>query len=154
MKIRLTIIKIDPIQDGTSQAGNTWRKRNVLGKTLGNYPKMVCVEVWGERCDNQLLVVGNTLDISIDLESREYNGKYYTTAKAYDIAVATVEPAAQPMPSQAIQTPTTIPTVPQAPPQAQTMRAGSVIYPDQLPGIPMQGVQVPGMPEQSTGLPF
>lgn len=126
MKIRLQIKKVEDIQNGTSQSGNTWRKRNVLGNTVGSYPKMVCVEVWNDRCENQLLSVGNILDISFDLESREYNGRYYTTVKAYDFAVSQDAPAAQPMPKQDAVQAVQIPQVE----NSGTAKPMGVVYPE------------------------
>lgn len=124
MKIRLQITSVESIQEGTSQAGKTWRKRNVVGNTVGSYPKMVCVEVWNDRCDNQLLAAGNTLDISFDLESRLFNGRYYTTVKAYDFAIAQDVPAAQPMPKQDAVQDVQMPQVKKTEP----VKAGGVIY--------------------------
>lgn len=127
MKIRLQITKVEDIQEGTSQSsGNKWRKRNVLGNTVGSYPKMVCVEVWNDRCENQLLAVGNILDISFDIESREFNGRYYTTVKAYDFAVAQDAPAAQPMPKQDAVQAVQIPQVE----NSGTTKPMCVVYPE------------------------
>lgn len=126
MKIRLQIKKVEDIQEGTSQSGNTWRKRNVLGNTVGSYPKMVCVEVWNDRCDNQLLAVGSILDISFDIESREFNGRYYTTVKAYDFAQAQDAPAAQPMPKQDAVQAVQIPQVE----NSGTAKPMGVVYPE------------------------
>lgn len=133
MKIRLQITSVESIQNVTSQAGNAWRKRNVVGNTVGSYPKMVCVEVWNDRCDNQFLVAGNTLDISFDLESRLFNGRYYTTVKAYDFAIAQDVPAAQPMPKQDAVQAVQMPQVKNCDndtecKKSEPVKAGGVIY--------------------------
>ena len=41
---------------------------------------------WGEKIDEFAIKQGETLKVSVDLESREYNGRWYTDVKAWKIA--------------------------------------------------------------------
>jgi hypothetical protein len=81
------------MQTGTGRNG-TWRKQEVILETEGQYPKKVCVAVWGDRIDEQQLQVGNNLKVDVDVESREYNGRWYTDVKAWRVEV--VAPGAAP----------------------------------------------------------
>ena len=65
-------------------------------ETDGQYPKNICVSILGDKINEVQLQVGNSLTISYELESREYNNKWYTDVKAYKIELmnntATIPP--------------------------------------------------------------
>lgn len=63
-----------------------WKKRNFVIETGDKYPKKVCLVAWGDQVDDIAnLAMGNNVKVSFDLESREYQGKWYTDAKAWKI---------------------------------------------------------------------
>lgn len=57
-------------------------------ETEGQYPKKVCVSIWGDKINEANLKAGSLLNISFDVESREYNGRWYTDVKAWRIEPA------------------------------------------------------------------
>lgn len=61
-------------------------KKECIIETKGEYPKNVCVEFIG---DKQKLLdgksVGSDILVSINIASREYNGKWYTNVTGYKI---------------------------------------------------------------------
>lgn len=69
-------------QSGNGRNG-VWRKRDYVIETDGNYPKKVCVSVWGEKIDTFALNVGDQVTLGIEIESREYSGKWYTDVKVW-----------------------------------------------------------------------
>ena len=86
MNITGKIIDLMPLQTGMSKNGQ-WRKQDIVIETEGQYPKKVCVSIWGDKINESHLVIGNILDISFELESREFNGKWYTDVKAWKISL-------------------------------------------------------------------
>lgn len=70
---------------GNSKSGNAWRKQEYILETGGQYPKKVCVSIWGDKIDQFGLKVGEQVTLGIDVESREYNGRWYTEVKAYKV---------------------------------------------------------------------
>ncbi len=86
-------------QEGTGKTGNTWKKQEFVLETEGQYPKKVCISIWGDKHDANLLQVGNTVNVSFDIESREYNGKWYTDVKAWKLSGATAGTSSTPTPS-------------------------------------------------------
>lgn len=72
-----------PIQEGQSQAGKLWRKKGWVLETFGNYPVPVYFTAFNDKINNLNLEVGKTYRVSIDIRSREYNGKWYTDVSAY-----------------------------------------------------------------------
>lgn len=87
------------VTEGVAQGtGNAWRKVTAIFETTGDYPKNVAFTAMNSNCEQVMqLQAGKLYRISFDLSSREYNGKWYTDAKAW----AFNEPnAADNMPTQ------------------------------------------------------
>lgn len=87
MQISAKLIQIFPLQSGTGKNGE-WKKQDIIVETQEQYPKKICVSVWGDKIPSQPLIVGINLLIDIDIESREYNGRWYTDVKAWKIQVS------------------------------------------------------------------
>lgn len=74
-----------PLVTGTSARG-PWSKQEFIIETVEQYPKKVCVSLWGDRIrDIEGIQVGETLTVSINLESREYNGRWFTEIRAWRV---------------------------------------------------------------------
>lgn len=71
---------------GTSKAGNPWKKKEWVVETFGPYPKKVKVQCFGERSDSLNLEPGRDYVLSVDLESREFNGRWYTDVSVFRVA--------------------------------------------------------------------
>ena len=54
----------------------------------GQYPKKICFMVWSDKIDEFAIKEGEILVISVDIESREYNGRWYTDVKAWKVTRA------------------------------------------------------------------
>jgi hypothetical protein len=55
----------------------------------GNYPKKVCVHAWGDKADAiKSMKEGQNVKVSFNVESREYNGRWFTDVKAWRIEYA------------------------------------------------------------------
>ena len=65
-----------------------WKKQEFIVEVPGQYPKKVCLSCWGDKIDQSKLTVGDTVTVSIDLESREYNGRWFTEARAWKVSKA------------------------------------------------------------------
>jgi hypothetical protein len=86
MQLTAKLIQLLPLQTGTGKNGE-WKKQDIIVETSGQYPKKICVSVWGDKIDSKKLQAGNTLKIDFDVESREYNSRWYTDVKAWKIEV-------------------------------------------------------------------
>lgn len=84
MTIKGKLTELLPLQTGTSKNGQ-WRKQDIIVETDGQYPKKVCISIWGDKINESQLQIGNELDIAFELESREFNNKWYTDVKAWKI---------------------------------------------------------------------
>lgn len=102
MEITGKIIVALPEQSGVSKAGNQWKKREYVLETLENYPKKVHFDLFGDRADQYPLNVGDEIVLSFDINSREYNGRWFTSISGWKVekagaanAAGGVAPAAQ-----------------------------------------------------------
>ena len=68
---------------GISKAGNQWKKHQWLLETLGQYPRKVKIDVFGEKTNTLVFEVGKSYVIQVDVESREFNERWYTDIQAY-----------------------------------------------------------------------
>ena len=93
MELTGKIVQVLPEKSGTSARG-AWRKQEYIIEIPGDYPKNVCFMVWGDRIDQFGIQPGQELTVSIDLESREFNGRWYTDVKAWRVTPAGQGPAA------------------------------------------------------------
>lgn len=69
---------------GTSKAGNVWKKHEWVLETQGNFPRKVKFHVFGEKCTTMTFVPGKMYALQFDLESREFNGRWYTDVSVYN----------------------------------------------------------------------
>ncbi|MBK5720760.1 DUF3127 domain-containing protein [Dysgonomonas sp. Marseille-P4677] len=95
MQLTAKLIQVLPVQTGMGKNGE-WRKQSIILETDGMYPKKVCMTFWGDKINESVLQIGNILDVSFDIESREYNGNWYTDLRAWK-----VDPAGAAAPSAA-----------------------------------------------------
>ena len=84
MEIVGKIIKLLPLQTGQGKNGQ-WKKQDYLLEYGDQCPKTVCFNLWGDKVDQFALAEGETVTVHFDVESREFNGKYYTDVKAWRV---------------------------------------------------------------------
>ena len=85
VEIKGKIIEILPEKSGQSANGE-WRKQEYILETDSNYPKKICFMAWGDKIGEFNLQQGENVEVSVDLESREYNGRWYTDVKAWKVS--------------------------------------------------------------------
>lgn len=86
MDVRGRLIQVLPLQSGISKSGNGWSKQEFVIETEEQFPKKVCLSVFGDKVSLlNGLSTGDQIDISFNLESREFNGKWYSNINAWKI---------------------------------------------------------------------
>jgi len=79
------VVKLLPEQSGTSN-GKSWTKREFVVETEEQYPKKICFSAWGDKvADINRFSVGQSIKVYFDVQSREYNEKWYTDLRAWRI---------------------------------------------------------------------
>jgi hypothetical protein len=70
MQITAKLTQLLPIQTGTGENGE-WKKQDIIVETDGQYPKKVCISIWGDLINEGLLQIVNSLQINFDINSLE-----------------------------------------------------------------------------------
>lgn len=83
MEIEGRIIMDIPQVEGVSKAGNPWKKKEWVLETFGQYPRKVKFDTFGDRVDSIRFELGKDYVVSVDAESREFNGRWYTDLRCY-----------------------------------------------------------------------
>ena len=126
MEVIGKIIHVLPLQSGTSQAGNQWKKQEYVLETEDAYPKKVCFDFFGDRVDQFPLAIGDRvrlnfdiesniqvgeeLRVSFDIDAHEYQGRWYTSIRGWkaekiDAQAMAASPAPMAAPQQAVPAP-------------------------------------------------
>lgn len=107
------ITAILPETRGVGQRGE-WVSQDFVLKTDDNYPKNICFTILGaDKIKEANIKIGDVVSIGVNIESREFNGRWYTSIKAWSVkrkfeaqAAKQAPPAPTPQPSQPTQTQT------------------------------------------------
>lgn len=169
MEITGKLIQKLPVKSGVSSSGNNWSKAEFVIETVEQYPKKVCANLWGDRARAlDQFQEGSLITVSFDLESREFNGNWYTDVRAWKVEAATPaavtgapvygqpqgyvqQPQGYAQPQQPMYPPQGYPQQPQGygQPQQGYTQPQQPAYPPQPQGYapaPQQGYQAPQQP--------
>lgn len=111
MEIQGKVVSVLAVESGTSKAGNPWQKQSFVIEVGERYPKKVCFQLFGEYVSD-CPAVGEDVKVSFDIESREWNGKWFTQLNAWKVER---QGGYEPQPQQQVQ--------PQVQPQQQYQQA-------------------------------
>lgn len=104
LKVKGKITHVLPLQSGTSKSGNEWKKQEFVIETNESYPKEICFTLFGDKVDAYGfdIEVGALVEVSFDVESREWNGRWFTECRAYKLTFfSTAAPQAPAQPAKA-----------------------------------------------------
>ena len=88
LKVTGKITSILDVETGTSKAGKEWQKINFVIDTGADFNNIVCFQIFGEeKVENftKYNKVGSEVDVSFNVSSREYKGKYYHNLDAWKV---------------------------------------------------------------------
>ena len=87
MEVVGKIIQVLPEQGGVSKtSGKEWKLQAYVLETQEQYPRKVHFEVFGEdRIKANPCQLDDVVTVSFDIESREFNGRWYTSIRAWKI---------------------------------------------------------------------
>ena len=87
MKIIGKLVKKLQVEAGTTNAGKSWEKQSILVEQSTKYNKEVVIEFFGDRVKEfRDIKEGSQVEVSINLSSREFNGKYYHNIDGWAVA--------------------------------------------------------------------
>lgn len=90
LKIKGQITSKLEVESGTSNAGKEWQKQSFVINTGAQYNPEVCFSLFGEEKIAMLEnhQEGTEVEVSFNISSREFNGKYYHNLDAWKIETA------------------------------------------------------------------
>lgn len=94
LEITATLVQVMPEVTGQGQKGPWVKQEFVVETTTEKFPKKICFSLWGEKISAlKDLKPGTPIKVFFNLESREYQGRWYTEARAWQIGLASQSPA-------------------------------------------------------------
>ena len=95
MEFEGVVYKIMPPVKGTSARGE-WQRQEVIFDLPTEFSRKVCVVFFNKESEVARLREGATCTVSFNLESREYNGRWYTDVRAWRVQLKEEQSAAAP----------------------------------------------------------
>lgn len=137
MQIEGTIIQVLPLEQGVGKtSGNPWSKGTIIVE-IGSgtqYPKKVAISNMKKAEELIALPIGSQYTFDIDVESHEYNGRWFTSVSTFRWSPIGTQQAQAPQPVY------TQPQVPQGNPYSQP--------------LPPQGNPYAQPQQRDDGIPF
>ena len=105
MEIKGKVIQVLPMEGGTSKNGNAWQKASLVVEVAENpqYPKKVKISNMRNAGAFAVIPVGTEVTFRVEVESREFNGRWYTEVSCWKWEAAQSappSPAPQAAPAQ------------------------------------------------------
>lgn len=93
MEFEGIVLKKLPATSGVSARGE-WQRQDVIFEMPQEFNRKVCVTFFNRPTDADSLREGQAYIVSVNVESREFNGKWYTDVRAWRVQPKQVEAAA------------------------------------------------------------
>lgn len=103
MEIVGKVVQLGNLTEGNGTRG-AWKKQQLIIETIEQYPKKICLICWNDRVDEaQNFVPGQIIKAQVSIESREFNGKWYTDVRPFRFNVEDNQQAQQKVPNSVSQ---------------------------------------------------
>ena len=87
MQVTGKLVKKLELETGTSKAGKSWQKQSIVIDTGEDYNNIICISAFGDKVnDLERLEVDMTVNVMVNVYSREYKGKYYHNIEGWKFA--------------------------------------------------------------------
>ena len=113
MEFEGTVYKIMPVTKGTSARGD-WQRQDVVFEYNdgGSFSRKISVTFFNRPDDVAKLHEGSAYHVSVNVESREYNGRWYTDIRCWRCDVEQPAAPAAPAPGITAAAPGAVPPPP------------------------------------------
>lgn len=82
MNFQGRIIAIFPLMEMTINEKPSKKVEFLLEYESGQWPKNIVVEVWNNNIDNPNIVIGNRVEVEVNLKTRKAGGRFYNNITA------------------------------------------------------------------------
>lgn len=88
MEIVLSLERLLQDESFRTKSGDVKVRHSFIGKTQGQYSRLVKVDIFNDTVwQGVSWKVGDVYDVSLDADSREYNGRWYTSLTAWRVGL-------------------------------------------------------------------
>lgn len=95
MELQGKIIVVLPERNGVSARGE-WKSQTYVIETQEQYPKKMAFDVFGaDRIANFDIHLGEVINVSFDIDAREYQGRYFNQIRAWAVSKVSQQSPAQ-----------------------------------------------------------
>jgi len=86
MQVKGKVQQILKSESGVSRAGNEWKKQEFVIETIEQFPRKICFTLFNDKLSliNDISN-GDEVEVSFNVESREFNGKWFHNINAWKI---------------------------------------------------------------------
>jgi len=94
LKVKGTITEVLKVESGVSKAGKEWQKLTFILDTKEQFNPLVAFSLFGsEKVENfnKYNKVGDEVDVSFNISSREHEGKWYNSIDAWKVFKASTD---------------------------------------------------------------
>lgn len=86
LNLKGKLLKILNLETGVARNGNPWKKQEFVMETREQFPKKVCFTLFNDKVALlNGIAEGEEIDVAFDVESREFNNKWYHNVNAWKI---------------------------------------------------------------------
>lgn len=85
LQLQGTVVDVLKEESGVSKAGKDWKKQDFILNTGGEYSKDICITMFNDKIVS--MNVGDTVRTRISIESKEWNGRYFTNVNGFNVTV-------------------------------------------------------------------
>ena len=85
MEITGKVIFILPLRSGISKNGKEWKSQEFVIEIPGNYPRKICINIFGDKIDTFNLQRGGNYHVFFDVDAKEFNGRWYNSVTAFKV---------------------------------------------------------------------
>lgn len=101
LQVKGIVEKILNAESGVSRAGKDWKKQEFVIETHEQFPKKVCFTLFNDKVSLiDQVKVGDEVEVYFNMESREYNGKWFHNINAWKIDPVTENKQVQDAPPE------------------------------------------------------
>lgn len=79
------IIAVLPVKSGTSAKGTEWKAQTAVIETQEKFPKRIALDILNDDITKFNVHVEDFVDVKIDIDAREYNGKWFNSIKCWSL---------------------------------------------------------------------
>ena len=98
MELAGRVIAVLEPKGGTSRNGNEWKVQEYVIETHDQYPRRMCFDVFGDDKIKQFNIqVGEELNVSFDIDAREWQGRWFNSIRAWKVERVGVTPQMPPV---------------------------------------------------------